>query len=49
MAKDFAGEPLLYHLTVLHHCNEVADLRGYPEIVRDEDDRKTETLAQFRK
>jgi len=35
---------LFHHLTVFHHRNEVANLRGHPEIVRDEDDGKTKAL-----
>jgi hypothetical protein len=32
-AKDVAGQPLLHHLTVFHDSNQVANLRGHPEIV----------------
>ena len=31
-AKDIAGQTLLHHLTVLHDSNEVANLRGHPQI-----------------
>ena len=46
MAEDVASGPMLHHFTVLHYRHEVADLRGDPEIVGDEDDGEAKTLAQ---
>src|SRR5260370_1316779 len=45
-AKDIAGQTLLHHLTVFHDSNEVANLRGHPEVVRNKDDGETESLSQ---
>src|SRR5437868_8604062 len=39
ITEHFAREPVLHHVTVLHDSHEVADLRRYPQIMRDEDDR----------
>lgn len=43
--QNVAGQPLLHHLTVFHDCNEVANLRGHPEIAGNEDDGETEALS----
>ena len=42
VAEHFAGEPVLHHFTVLHDSDEIADLRGNAQIMRDEDDREAE-------
>jgi len=46
VAEDIPGQPLFHHLAILHDSDEVANLRGHPEIVRNEDDGETEALAQ---
>ena len=48
IAEHLAREPLLHHFTVLHHGDEIADLRGDAQIMRDEDDGEAEPLAQLR-
>jgi hypothetical protein len=45
-AEHLAGQPLLHHLAVLHHGDEVADLRGHPQVMGDEHNGKPEPLAQ---
>ena len=44
IAEDLAGQPLLHHLAVLHHRDEVADLRRDAQVMGDEDDRQAEPL-----
>ena len=38
---------ILYHLAILHHGNEVADLRGDAQIMGDEDDLNRGELHAF--
>ena len=47
VAEHLARQPLLHHGAVLHHGDEVADLRGDAQIMGDEDDGEPEPLTQF--
>ncbi len=48
IAEHLAGQSVLDDFAVLHHGDEIADLRGDAQIVRDEDDGEPKPLAQIR-
>jgi hypothetical protein len=46
VAKDCCGRAALDNFTVLHHTDEIANLRRHAQVVRDEDDGEAESLAK---
>ncbi len=49
VTEHFARQPVLHDLAILHDRDEIADLRGHAQVMRDEDDRAARAAPQFRK